>query len=180
MYFDGNGTFGKKIISKSIKLFKKIGKFIGETVESSVQYTKTVIKDFKYYIFATTETGVQIDLDTSTGKVFNFSINTPSNPWNFWEYSFGLDVKVKGVGFGVGIGGENSLSLHWKKSTFSVFGNALGRIGFETKTDINDYSSNYSRLSFNAPEILAIGALMYFAAPVLIPLSFAAFIITTN
>ena len=127
----------------------------------SVQYSDSFALQSNYYIFASTESGVGYNKSFGNGKPVNFYVTLPKNWWEFWDFSFGVDININGYGAGLGLGGETSLTIHTGSNSIDIFANALGRLGFRNAYRDEHGNYVYQQFTLNFPEIGAAVLAVY-------------------
>ena len=85
----------------------------------------------------------------------------PKNWWEFWDFSFGVDININGYGAGLGLGGETSLTIHTGSNSIDIFANALGRLGFRNAYRDEHGNYVYQQFTLNFPEIGAAALAVY-------------------
>ena len=119
----------------------------------SVQYSDSFALQSNYYFLFSSETGVGYNKSFDNGKPVNFYVTLPKNWWEFWDFSFGVDININGYGAGLGLGGETSLTIHTGSNSIDIFANALGRLGFRNAYRDEHGNYVYQQFTLNLPEI---------------------------
>ena len=101
---------------------------------------------------------------TRSDKPINFHLTIPSNWWEFWNYSAGVNATINGYGFGAQFGGNINIKLILDKNSYSLSADLIGRISFKSTYSIGNGFYNFNTFSLNIPEIgitvAGIGALI--------------------